>query len=137
MSQLPLRKLTLYKQGIGYYERRGEFNGANLSLIVPRENINDTLKSLQITDHSDGKVLSVDYETPSDKATVLNELSVRLSDKASMVDLLQSLRGSRIQLHLPDEQKIVGRLVGVETSLDPSANLATVLLQAEDSPNEI
>lgn len=44
MSQLPIRKLTLYKQGIGYFERQGSYEGTTVSLIVPRENINDTLR---------------------------------------------------------------------------------------------
>jgi len=137
MSQLPIRKLTLYKQGVGYFERHGKFKGSNISLIVPRENINDTLKSLQIDDQEDGKVLGVDYETPSDKETVLSELSVKLNDRSSMIDLLQSLRGSQLELQLTDEQNVAGRLIGVETSLDTSDNTATVLLQDTDSASNI
>src|SRR5687767_8622506 len=137
MSQLPIRKLTLYKQGIGYFEREGAFDGVGVSLIVPRENINDTLKSLHIVDQNNGQILGVDYETPSDKETVLNELSVKLSDRSSMVDLLQGLRGSRVTLRLESEQNVTGRLVGVETSLDPATNLATVLLQDDKMPTDI
>ena len=137
MSQLPLRKLTLYKQGIGYFERKGEFSGSNISLIVPRENINDTLKSLQINDQKNGKILGVDYETPSDKESVLGELSVKLSERSSMVDLLQSLRGSHVELQFVDEQSAVGRLMGVETSLDSSDTTARVLIQDDNSPTDI
>ena len=137
MSQLPIRKLTLYKQGFGYFEREGSFDGVNVSLIVPRENINDTLKSLHINDQLGGQVLGVDYETPSDKETVLNDLSVKLRERSSMVDLLQSLRGSRVRLRLESEQDITGRLIGVETSLDPATNLAMVLLQDEKTPADI
>ena len=137
MSQLPIRKLTLYKQGIGYFERQGALDGTTVSLIVPRENINDTLKSLHIVDQSGGQVLGVDYETPADKETVLNELSVKLNDRSSMVDLLHSLRGSRVRLRLEAEQSVAGRLIGVETSLDPSAHEATVLLQDDNVPADI
>ncbi|RKZ56555.1 MAG: hypothetical protein DRR08_21450 [Candidatus Parabeggiatoa sp. nov. 2] len=135
MTQLPIRKLTLYKQGIGYFERRGQVNGTSLSLIVPRENLNDTLKSLSIIDRHGKPVLSVDYETPAD--TVLDELSIKLTDRSSMVDLLQSLRGSHITLRLESKQTATGRLIGVETSLEPSTHTATVLLQDGNDPSNI
>ena len=137
MSQLPIRKLTLYKQGIGYFERQGSLSGTAVSLIVPRENINDTLKSLYITDQSGGQVLGIDYETPTDKETVLNELSVKLSDRASIVDLLRSLRGSHVELHFDDEDQISGRLLGVEISLDPSVHTPAILLQHSSEPAKI
>jgi signal transduction histidine kinase len=137
MNQLPIRKLTLYKQGIGYYERQGSLEGTTASLIVPRENINDTLKSMHIVDQRGGHVLGIDYETPADKETVLEELSIQLNDRSSMVDLLQSLRGSHIKLHLEDEESVTGRLIGIETSLEPSSHLATLLLQDESSPEDI
>jgi len=137
MSQLPIRKLTLYKQGIGYFERQGTLEGMTVSLVVPRGDINDTLKSLHILDRSGGQVLGVDYETPSDKETILNDLPIKLKDSSSMVDLLQSLRGSRVQLRLEDAKELSGRLIGVETSLDPSTNRAAVLLQDANAPAEI
>jgi hypothetical protein len=137
MSQLPIRKLTLYKQGIGYFERQGTLEGITVSLVVPRGDINDTLKSLHILDRSGGQVLGVDYETPSDKETILNDLPIKLKDRSSMVDLLQSLRGSRVRLRLEDEKELNGRLIGVETSLDPSTNRAAVLLQDANAPAEI
>lgn len=42
MNQLPIQKLTLYKQVIGYFERKEKFDGSTLPLIIPRDNINDT-----------------------------------------------------------------------------------------------
>jgi hypothetical protein len=96
VSQLPIHKLTLYKQGIGYFERRGEIEGDKVSLVVPLANINDTLKSLTIVPHDGSQVFGVDYETPADRDKVLQDLSVRLADRSSLVDLLASLRGSRV-----------------------------------------
>lgn len=100
MSHLPIRKLTLYKQGIGYFERQGQFEGTAVSLVVPRENINDTLKSLHVINKQGGRVLGVDYETPTDKNTLLDDLPIKLKNRSSMVDLLVSLRGSLIMLQL-------------------------------------
>lgn len=137
MNQLPIQKLTLYKQGIGYFEREGEINGTTASLIIPRDKINDTLKSLHIIDQNGGQILGVDYETPADKKAVLDELSIKLKDHSSMIDLLQSLRGSHVSLTFEDEQNATGRLVGVETSLDPATHMATVLIQNDADPTNI
>jgi len=137
MSQLQIRKLTLYKQGIGYFERRGRISGTTLALDIPRENINDTLKSLNIVDHSHGKIFGVDYETPADKETVLKELSIKLTDHASMVDLLKSLRGRNVALQTESDETATGRVIGVEMSLGQQNHAATVLLQDSDDPNNI
>ncbi len=95
MAQLPIRQLTLYKQGIGYFNRRGSVDERTVSLIIPREGTNDALKSLNVMVHQGGQVLSVDYETPEDKNKLLTELPVKLGNKSSLIDLLTSLRGSR------------------------------------------
>jgi hypothetical protein len=67
MTQVPIRALTLYKQGIAHFRRRGPVTGASASLVVPRESLNDVLKSLDLVLHAGGPIQSVDYETPTDK----------------------------------------------------------------------
>ncbi len=131
MSQLPIRQLTLYKQGIGYFERRGKVEDQMVSLVIPRDATNDVLKSLNVIVHQGGQVLSVDYETPEDKQKVLDELSIKLSERSSMVDLLVSLRGSRVTLRLDDYQEVSGQVIGVEASLTAAQQPATVLLQPD------
>lgn len=134
---LPIRRLTLYKQGIGYFERRGVFEGRTVALVIPREATNDALKSLNVVVHQGGAVLSVDYETPEDKAKVLADIPIRLSDRGSLVDLLTSLRGSRVVLHLEDETTIGGRLVGVEASLTNAEQPPSVILQGETDVHQL
>src|SRR5687768_12056468 len=103
MAELPIRSLTLWKQGIGYFVRRGLVEERMVSLVVSRTATNDLLKSLNIVVHAGGQVLSVDYETPEDKNNVLSDLSVKLADRSSLVDLLVSLRGSHVILMLTNE----------------------------------
>ncbi len=137
MSKLPIHKLTLYKQGIGFFERRGEPERASISLVVPRGSINDVLKSITVALPRGGRLLGIDYETPADKQKALGEISVKMTDRSSMVDLLSSLRGSRIALEMESGETATGRLVGVEASLDPDTHPATVLLQADDDSSRI
>ena len=48
MTDLPLRRLILYKHGVGYFERRGTFEGTTLALPFSREAMDDVLKSLVV-----------------------------------------------------------------------------------------
>ena len=129
MATLPIRTMILYKQGIGYFTRQGTVTDTTFALVIPRETTNDVLKSLDIAVSRGGPVLSVDYETPEDKTAVLNTLAVKIADRSSFVDLLTSLRGSQVTLQRDSGEPVVGRVVGVETSLDPG----TVVLQAANA----
>ena len=66
MAHIPIRQLTLYKQGIGYFRRAGAMTGTQMVLVIPRTGTNDALKSLNVEIHAGGPLLSVDYETPED-----------------------------------------------------------------------
>ncbi|MBN1311756.1 MAG: hypothetical protein JXB30_10075 [Anaerolineae bacterium] len=131
MAQLSIRRLTLFKQGIGYFERRGDVEEQTISLVVPREATNDVLKSLNVMVYGPGQVLSVDYETPADKARVLSDLPIQLEDRSSMLDLLTSLRGADVTLQTAGQPDSHGRIIGVESSLDAATNPPVVLLQQE------
>jgi small nuclear ribonucleoprotein (snRNP)-like protein len=137
MSQLPISRLTLYKQGFGYFERRGIVEGNLVTLVVPRDSINDVLKSLTVMIQGGGRVLGIDYETPEDKEKVLNELSVKLGIRSALVDVLCGLRGTKVTLNLENGEAVTGRLVGVETTLDPSSQPATVLIQSDDDVSQV
>ncbi|MEM7798106.1 MAG: histidine kinase dimerization/phospho-acceptor domain-containing protein [Chloroflexota bacterium] len=137
MSQLNIRKLTLYKQGIGYFEREGTLDGSTTTLVVSRENINDTLKSLRVVDRSGGQVLGVDYETPADKEQLLNDLPIKLENRSTMVSLLQSLKGSYVNLNLNPDSAQAGRLIGVEQMTGREAEDFVLLLQNRDDPTQV
>jgi hypothetical protein len=133
MAQLPIRSLTIYKQGIGYFRRRGAIDDSTVSLVVPRNSLNDVLKSLDIIVHAGGPLQSVDYETPADKTRQLANLPVQLADRAGLADLLASLRGSAVSVQRGDGERIEGRVVGVEASLtSPQQPPALVLQQASE-----
>lgn len=95
MSRLPIVKMTLYKHGVGFFERHGKEPGETISLDFRKEQMNDVLKSLTAVTVG-GQVLGVDYQTPEDKADLLERSSIQLSDQASLRDLLADVRGRRI-----------------------------------------
>ncbi|HEY1017058.1 MAG TPA: hypothetical protein VGE07_30370, partial [Herpetosiphonaceae bacterium] len=120
MAHIPIRQLTLYKQGIGYFRRAGTMTGTQVALVIPRAGTNDALKSLDVRIRAGGPFLSVDYETPEDSAALLDTLAVKVADRSSFADVLASLRGSHVTLHLDDESAMTGRLIGLESSLEPA-----------------
>ena len=68
MPELPIRRMILYKHGVGYFERRGAVSGTALRLSFPRAAMDDVLKSLVALDLGAGQVHGVDFETPEDRA---------------------------------------------------------------------
>lgn len=103
MPTLPIRRMILYKHGVGYFERRGAVEGAELRLSFPRAAMDDVLKSLVALDLGDGQVHGVDFETPEDRAAQIARGSIHLSDNRSLLDLLRDLRGRRVRLHIGEE----------------------------------
>lgn len=117
MAELPIKRIILYKHGVGYFERHGEFSGSSLRLSFPLEAMDDVLKSLVAIDRGAGQVLGVDFETPEDRRALLAKGSIHLSDDCSLVDLLRDLRGRRVRLIYgkgDDEQHLEGVVVGVD-----------------------
>jgi hypothetical protein len=102
---LPIRRIMIYKHGVGYFERRGAVSGETLRLSFPRAAMDDVLKSLVALDLGAGQVLSIDYETPEDRAALLAKGSIHLSDNHSMLDLLRDLRGRRVRLFTSEKEK--------------------------------
>ncbi|WP_129633610.1 hypothetical protein [Candidatus Oscillochloris fontis] len=125
---LPISRITIYKHGVGYFERRGPLTGESLRLTFAREAMDDVLKSLVALDLGTGQVQSVDFETPEDRATILERGSIHLSDNQSMLDLLRDLRGRQVALVLDveGEIRVEGLVVGVDYEADEPLRRAIV-----------
>lgn len=104
MPNLPIQRMILYKHGVGYFERRGPYEGTTLQLQFAREAMDDVLKSLVVLDLGEGQVLGIDFETPEDRQSLIDRGSIHLSDQRSLLDLLRDLRGRMVRLSLQSEQ---------------------------------
>lgn len=133
MTTLPLTKMTLYKHGVGFFERRAQFSGTEATLSFRVEEMNDILKSLTAIDWGAGQVLGVGYATPQDKEALLAGSSIRLDDKRSLRDLLICLRGRQVTLLLDQDETWPGTLVGIDEpeARQPLDSALVSLLRAE------
>ncbi len=133
MSTLPITRMTLYKHGVGFFERRASLTGEEASLSFRVEEMNDILKSLTAIDWGEGQVLGIDYATPQSREERLEGCSVRLRDKRNLRDLLGGLRGRRVSLQLDQGETAVGTLLGLDELPDrqPIGDSLVSLLQDE------
>ncbi len=127
MTSIPITHATLYKHGVGYFERRAQLSGEAVSLSFRVEEMNDVLKSLTAIDWGDGQVLGIEYPSPQSREELLAGCSIHLRDHRSLQDLLVSLRGRRVRLMLDQQEALNGALVGLDEAPDEEP-LATALV---------
>ncbi len=135
MTTLPIVHMTLYKHGVGFFERRARISGEEVALAFRVQEMNDLLKSLTVIDLDGGKVLGIDYATPQTREEQLEGCTVRLSDQHSLYDLLVSLRGRRVALKLDQDETLSGVLVGPDEAPERqplATTLVSVLQEAAD-----
>ena len=114
MAQLPITRMTLYKHGVGFFERRATLSGEEVELSFRVTEMNDILKSLTAIDWGGGQVLGVDYATPQSREERLAGCSIRMDDDRSVRDLLACLRGRRVELSLDQGETMTGKLLGLD-----------------------
>ncbi len=117
MANLPIRELILYKSGIGYFVRAGEYSGDTLTMTFDQDEINDVLKSLNVVDQSGGQVIGIHYDTPTTAADRLANNSLRLTATESLHSLLRDLRGRSVKLTFErrgQTETVEGQVVGLD-----------------------
>lgn len=126
MPDLPIRRMLVYRHGVGYFERRGSITGAELRLTFPRAAMDDILKSLIVLDLGAGYVRGIDFETPEDREAQIKRGSIHLSDTRSLLDLLRDLRGRQVRLWIDPERRheaqseetVEGAVIGIDVDED-------------------
>ena len=61
VDQVSLGKVVVYRNGVAFYERRAQVEGGKLTVRVPRERVDDFLKSLTVVDAKTGKPLPASF----------------------------------------------------------------------------
>lgn len=135
MTTLPIIHMTLYKHGVGFFERRAKLHGEEVKISFRTEEMNDVLKSLTVIDRGGGQVLGIDYATPQSREERLAGCSIRLGDSRSLCDLLAGLRGRRVHLLLDQAETAAGTLLGLDVvpECQPLASsLVSLILDSTD-----
>lgn len=121
-DKLPVTSITLYRSGVGAFERRGEVHGqADVQLRFATDQINDILKSMVILDLGGGRIDSVSYASREPLQKRLASFGIDISDEPSLGAILSRLRGSPVRISTPDGQ-VSGTVLGREFRETPAAD---------------
>jgi hypothetical protein len=113
-QKLPLRRVVLYKSGIGYFEHDGRVHGSeDVEIDLTSGQLNDVLKSLTALDFSGGRIVGASYNSQEPAGHQLQALPVPVADNTTLVSLLEELRGARLEVR-NSAGAFTGRLLSVE-----------------------
>lgn len=115
MQNLPVRKVVLYKSGVGYFEHAGAVNGnQKVSIDFTASQLNDVLQSLTVLDDGGGRVAGVNYNSTTPLDEQLKSLSLGMDDDPTSTELFQALRGQRVEVTGAPGGALTGRLMSIE-----------------------
>jgi hypothetical protein len=102
-QSLPLRRVTLYSNGVAYFERRGTVTGrAEIDLSFKQSQVDDVLKSLVVLDLGRGRVGAVSYNSSAPPSARLNEIPFSIGASTNgdaaggLAGVLEQLQGARV-----------------------------------------
>ena len=113
-SDLPVRRVVLYKNGVGYFEHMGRVRGnENIHIDFTSGQLNDALASLTVLDLDGGRISGVSYYSTDPLDKRLGALRLPLDEQTSVSKFLDALRGSRLEVS-SGADPVTGRLLSVE-----------------------
>ena len=115
-AQLPVRRVVLYKNGVGYFEHAGRVTGNQaLTIDFTSSQLDDALQSLTALDLGGGRITGVGYNSTTPLEQQLKNIPLGLDDQPSTEELYGALRGARVEVSGPGEAALAGRIVSYET----------------------
>jgi hypothetical protein len=113
-SRLPVKRVVLYKNGVGYFEHTARVRGTQeLNIDFTTAQLNDVLKSLTAVDLGDGRISSVRYNSIAPLDERLKSLRLPFGEQVTQAEYLTALRGARVEVR-SGSTTATGRLLSVE-----------------------
>jgi len=114
-TSLPIKKIVLYKNGVGYFEHTGHVRGnQDLRIDFTTAQLNDVLKSLTLVDLNGGRIAAVNYNSVAPLEEQLKGLQIPLGEEVTSAAFLIALRGTRVEVR-SSSGSAVGKIFSVET----------------------
>ena len=113
-ARLPLKRVVLYKNGVGYFEHSGEVRGnEDIHIDFTTGQLNDALKSLTAVDLNGGQIGGIRYDSLAPLDQRLRALRLPLGEQSNRTALFNALRGARVQV-TAGGRAVSGRIFSVE-----------------------
>ena len=113
-ARLPVTRVILYKNGVGYFEHAGHVRGSqDVNVDFTTAQLNDVLKSLTVLDLGKGRITGVSYNSAAPLERRLGSLHLPVGENSTTAQFLDALRGARLEVRNGSESA-TGRLLSVE-----------------------
>src|SRR5687768_17948167 len=105
ISELPIRRVILYSNGVAYFERRGFVTGnAEINLSFKQSQVDDVLKSMVVLDLNQGKIGTVSYNSSMPASARTAEIPFDVPSKSEdseeeaggIASVLMQLQGAKV-----------------------------------------
>lgn len=111
---LPVRRVVLYKTGVGYFEHLGNVRDRQaVTIRFTSAQLNDVLNSLTVLDLGKGQITGISYNSVAPLEQRLGALRLPLDESTTQARMLGSLRGARVEV-TSGTGAVQGRLLSVE-----------------------
>jgi hypothetical protein len=141
-TTLPVTHVSLYKNGVGFFEHTGHVTGnASVTIDFTTAQLNDVLQSLTALDLNGGRISGADYNSTTPLDQQLRSLSLGLPENTTYSGFLTAIRGSRVEI-TGSGAPFTGRLMDIEThktalGKDPTDTTETHFLSAVSDAGEL
>src|ERR1700690_532767 len=113
-AKLPVRRVILYKTGVGYFEHLGQVRGdQKVQIDFTSGQLNDVLQSLTVLDLNGGRIAAVNYNSEAPLSQRLGMLRLPLGENTDLSKFSASIRGARLDVRA-GATAFTGRLLSVE-----------------------
>lgn len=141
-ADVPVKRVTLYKHGVGYFEREGVItDGEDARLDFKNTDMNDILKSLTVSEGAGSRISGIRYDSNETLEQRLTHYPFQIGDTELLSSFLDRLKGARIEVKT-GERAAVGSILGargIDTGPENDKRLVreqlTILLDAGDVMN--
>ena len=121
-TDVPVKVVVLFSSGVGYFEHFGTVDGnATAELRFKGSQINDILKSLVLQDLDKGKITTITYPSQDPLEKTLASFQVDITENPSLGNLLNQLRGAKVNCVGRGDEKVSGTIIGVEQQERPGS----------------
>lgn len=122
-QSLPIRRVALYKNGVGFFEHAGTVHGdQTVTIDFTTSQLNDVLQTLTAIDLGGGRIQGAGYNSTTPLDQQLRALPLALAADPTATDLYTAVRGARVEV-TGAGGAFTGRILNVE--LRETSNVQT------------
>jgi hypothetical protein len=117
--QLPVTRVSLYKNGVGFFEHAGRVTGnQSVTIGFTTAQLNDVLQSLTAIDLNGGRIAGAAYNSTTPLEQQLKALPLALGEQPTTADFYNAIRGARVEVR-SGAVTMSGRLLNIEVTNAP------------------